>query len=271
MKYPTSQPGITKKRDEVVTFTATSDQAQRVRHYSKPKGNHDDLQIMADELEKIFAEHKLRVPTPPHHQFPSRDTVPCVASFDDSISLLVPSHDYGHALSHSFSYLNFGNHDSRGKYYDKYRIKRDAKLREQWKLNRVEKEARMKAMQDILDHTSAYMNANFSGSTHSPADKLTSFKSNLMREQAFFTSFMNEDDGDLSELLEENIYGQDTVFGESTYGDGVASKQIRKNLPNRQVSSTTSPTTAGSSISHSSAKIFDRNSGRLIRRDSTCS
>ncbi|KAF1892231.1 hypothetical protein Lal_00036592 [Lupinus albus] len=158
------------------------------------KGNNDDLKMKVDELEKLFADHKLRI----------NASVRRI----DAISF-VNSNDY---------YYDYYGDDSRGKYYDKYMKKRDAKLREEWSMKREEKEARMKAMQDSFDH-------NFS-----------SLKSFVKKEQDSMDSLhlQNEDVGDVSELLEEKIYGEDSIVSESTFGDCDA-RQSKKNLPNKQV------------------------------------
>ncbi|XP_020225708.1 uncharacterized protein LOC109807575 isoform X2 [Cajanus cajan] len=259
-------------------------QHQRVRQSKGNQGLHDELKMKADELEKLFAEHKLRVPgdqsgsvrrvepvdthveqsqyrragvgesTP---QLPSRSNVVEVAasssnsaSFDaKSVMKTVDSHNSGDALRQNFSDLNLGE-DPRGKFYEKYMKKRNAKLREDWSMNRAEKEARMKAMQDSLERSRAEMKAKFSGSVNRQdsasgahrAEKLKYFKSNVKREQHPIDSLQNEDDEDLSEFSEEKTYG--------------ASRQSRKNFPNRHISSGT-PRKTAVSISRSSGRRKD--------------
>ncbi|KAL2336382.1 hypothetical protein Fmac_010828 [Flemingia macrophylla] len=260
-------------------------QHQRVRQSKGNQGLHDELKMKADELEKLFAEHKLRVPgdqsgsarrvesadahveqsqyrragagesTP---QLPSRSNVVEVAasssnsaSFDaKSVVKTVDSHNSGDALRQNFSDLN-SSEDSRGKLYEKYMKKRNAKLQEDWSMNRAEKEARMKAMQDSLERSRAEMKAKFSGSVNRQdsasgahrAEKLKYFKSNIKREQHPIDSLQNEDDEDLSEFLEEKNYG--------------ASRQGRKFIPNRHISSGTPRITAVSTITRSSGRRKD--------------
>ncbi|KAI4329054.1 hypothetical protein L6164_021359 [Bauhinia variegata] len=289
-----------------VACIAPVEQVQRVR---QSKGNqvlNDELKMKANELEKLFAEHKLRVPgdqsgsarriesanthveqaansqykkpeavesTP---QMPARNKVlePAgssinVVDFDvKSLMKMVENHNYGDSLRQSFSNLSFSG-DSRGKFYEKYMQKRDAKLREEWSSKRVEKEARMKAMQDSLERSRAEMKAKFSGfadrqdsvsTAHRRAEKLSSFNFQLKREQHPIEALQNEEDDDLAEFSEEKIYGQGILLGESTLGDS-ASRQSRKNFPGRSVSSST-PRTATASMPRSSAKISSSVSGR---------
>jgi len=211
-------------------------QHQRMRQAKGNQGLHDELKMKADELEKLFAEHKLRVPgdqsgsarrvepadahieqsqyrkagvgesTP---QLPSRSNMievaassSSLASFDaKSVAKTVDSHNSGDSLRQNFSDLNLSE-DSRGKFYEKYMKKRNAKLREDWSMNRAEKEARMKAMQDSLEMSRAEMKAKFSGSSNRQdlasgthrAEKLRHFKSNIKREQVFIGLFYDSCD-----------------------------------------------------------------------------
>ncbi|MED6206175.1 hypothetical protein PIB30_024472 [Stylosanthes scabra] len=286
--------------------------AQFESKFKESKGNqglHDELKMKADELEKLFAEHKLRLPgdqsgsvwrtepvdahvelavnsehrrpkaaeLSPH--LPSRNSVcePTASMSNapsfDAMPLVnrVNNQNFGDALRQNFSDINISN-DSRGKFYEKYMKKREDKLREEWSLKRAEKEAKMKAMEDSLERSRAEMRDKFSGSidrTHSTssairAEKLRHFKSNIKREQHPIDSLQNEEDEDQSEFLEEKIYGQDSIFSESTLGDG-SSSQSRKILPNKHMSSATHRTAAVSSFSRSSTRISN-SSGR--RRDS---
>ncbi|XP_061352772.1 uncharacterized protein LOC133297622 [Gastrolobium bilobum] len=243
--HETSELNLPAEQVYEVTSTVPAP-LEQVRH-SKGKGVHHDheLKMKADELEKVFAEHKLSA------SVSVRRIEPLVSTphLHSTNTLLQPTRD--DALSDSFSDLNFVD-DSRGVFYDKYMKKRNAKLREEWSSKRTEKEASMKAMHDSLERSRAQMKSKFSASgAHKP---------NIKRDQHPIDSLQNEKDEDFSE---EKIYGQDSIFSESTFGDG-GSRQSKKNLPNsnRRISSGTPRSTI------SSAKISNSSSGSGRRRDS---
>ncbi|KAK9131476.1 hypothetical protein Sjap_011963 [Stephania japonica] len=196
------------------------------------KGNQDlnnELQIKADELEKLFAEHKLRVPgdqyasarrsrpvegqaeqlvnsadcmpvdvTPVQFKTPVKESVGSsmkLADLDSNSSLTFEdAQDFDSALKQSSAGFP---EDSRGKFYNKYMQKREAKLREEWSSKGAQKEAKMKAMQDSLEQSRVEMKAKFTASadrqdtvlySRRRAEKLKSLNSQNLknREQVFF-------------------------------------------------------------------------------------
>lgn len=167
----------------------------------------DDLKMKANELEELFAEHKLRAPGDQSNS--ARRTRPVdilmeqeMASSDwkravETSPVLVTNlkleaepaagysskeKDYSTPFmktvdkqendvtpTQNIYSLGFAD-DSRGKLYQKYMQKRYAKLREDWSSKRAQKEAKIKAMQDSLEKTSAEMKVKLAGS----ADKRNS-------------------------------------------------------------------------------------------------
>ncbi|XP_042967787.1 uncharacterized protein LOC122300892 isoform X3 [Carya illinoinensis] len=269
------------------TSTMPLEKDQRVRQSKGNQELNDELKMKANELEKLFAEHKLRVPgdqsssarrnklddkqmeqaaslqyrkraaaeiTP--MQLPNKNSVieeagstNQMAKFNTPSPLkkVVDNQDYGNTLGKNFSETII-TEDSRGKSYERYMQKRDAKLREDWNSKRSEKEAKMKSMQDNLEWSRAEMKAKFSASAEKQdsftnasrrAEKLRSlnFRSNMKREQ-------------------------DKIFNESSVGD-VASRsaQTKKLLPNRNLSSST-PRTTSNSVPRSSSKISNTSFGK---------
>jgi len=228
-KYSESQESIGSQQ------VPSADQFQRVRQSKGNQELNDELKIKANELEKLFAEHKLRIPGDQSSsarrgkpsevqseqaaslqyrkpvaveispvQFQEKTVLEPTGSSSDTGRFSTPPRkivdhqDCGSSLRQSFSEISFSD-DSRGKFYERYMQKRDAKLREEWGTKRLEKEAKLKAMQESLERSRAEMKAKFSCSadrqnslsdTHRCAEKLRlfNFNSSTKREQVFHLS-----------------------------------------------------------------------------------
>lgn len=239
MVYENSKMDFTVKKVSAnqESFDASTPPVEQVQRVRQTKGNHElnnELKMKANELEKLFAVHKLRVPgdqsssarrnKPADMQveqaassqyrkasteeispalLPDKSTVIEPTSGSSDVTKfntpppikMVDNQDYGDTLRQNFSELSFSD-DSRGKFYERYMQKRDAKLREEWGSKRAEKEAKLKSMQDSLERGKAEMKAKFSGladskdslsSARRRAEKLRSFnfRSSTKREQVF--------------------------------------------------------------------------------------
>ncbi|KAJ6348035.1 hypothetical protein OIU76_004514 [Salix suchowensis] len=288
---------ISKSQESVVTLQVRSaDQAQRVRQSKGNQELNDELKMKANELEKLFAEHKLRVhgdqssslqrskPTEVQAEqaessqyqtpvaveispveFQEKKTVlePAGSSSDPGkLSTpprkMVDHQDHGSSLRQSFSECTVLD-NSRGRFYERYMQKRDTKLREESGTKRVEKESKLKAMQESLERSRAEMKAKFSSSadrqnplssTRRRAEKLRSFnfQSSLKREQVLFLP-----------QPEDSI--QSEADNEVSYGDIASRSSQNKLLPNRYLSSP-SPRTTVAPIPRSASKISNPSSGR---------
>ncbi|XP_010261738.1 PREDICTED: uncharacterized protein LOC104600482 isoform X2 [Nelumbo nucifera] len=288
--------------------TAPVEQVQKVRQSKGNQELNDELQMKANELEKLFAAHKLRVPaeqlgsarrskvanvqdeqtasdthgkptelTPVqlHEKNPVKEPFgsSSKADFDvGSLMKMVDNRGFGSSIKHNVTELGLSE-DCKGKFYDRYMQKRDAKLREEWGSKRAQKEAKMKAMQDSLERSRAEMKAKFAGSAdrqdsalhaHRRAEMLRSFKIHpaaKSREQPIEPA-QSEEDEDLSEYTEQAQYGQDRSFSDVSLGDGSSrSTQPKRLLHNRSLSSST-PRTSATSVPRSSVKGSNSNSGR---------
>ncbi|XP_071710997.1 uncharacterized protein [Rutidosis leptorrhynchoides] len=164
------------------------------------KGNqelNEELILKANELEKLFAQHKLRVsgdqPTPTRQNKVSAaesDQTATRSSYTkQQVTNLVPI-DNIVPDELQVTYESFDN--ARGKLYHSYVKKRNARLTELWDINGLEKEAKMKAMHDRLERHSTQMSTKFSSwsagrrnSVSSPADRLRSLsaRSALKRDE----------------------------------------------------------------------------------------
>lgn len=178
------------------------------------KGNqelNDELKIKANELEKLFAEHKLRVPgdqikgsdvesdqkTRLSYRKQVADPVPeQQITFESPVAAVETNSQNQNNLTQ----VEFSDKTG-GKLYDSYMKKRDVRLKELWDSNRVEKEARMKGMHDNLERHSNEMKAKLSSwsadrqnsvsSARRRAERIRSFnaQSDLKRDEVSSFSF----------------------------------------------------------------------------------
>ncbi|XP_052181237.1 uncharacterized protein LOC127794296 isoform X2 [Diospyros lotus] len=283
--------------------TGSTEQVQRVRQSKGNQDLNDELKMKANELEKLFAEHKLRVPGEqsssarrnkpvdmqmeqaaslpyrkpqveiPPAQVPDKNSVPepLRGASNDSIfgvSPLVKMADtpnYGDSLKQNFPELGVSD-DSRGKFYERYMQRRDAKLREEWGSKRAEKEAKMRAMQESFERSKAEMKAKFSGpadgqaavSARRRAERFRSFnpRSSMKKEQHPIDLLQSEDE-DLSEFSQQLPFGTETSLGDTTS----KSIQSKKLLTSKSLSASTTRTSAVPAV-RSAVKASNSGSGR---------
>ncbi|XP_073049741.1 LOW QUALITY PROTEIN: uncharacterized protein [Primulina eburnea] len=272
--------------------TPPLEQAERKRQSKGNQELNDELKMKANELEKLFAEHKLRIPGDQSHSgsrgrpakmqhesttslyhskpvvnissqvsgyYPAREpnrNTKIITKLDaTSIPKIIDNQNYGDALSKEFSELSVSD-GSRGKFYDRYTEKRDAKLREDWSSNRAEKEARLKSMQDSLERSKSDLKAKFSASedrldsvsnTRRRAERLRSFNSRSItkRKQQLLDFGDGEDDEEALNFGEQNHLQEDVPLDHTTFVDGVSSgAQDKKLLPNNRSLSSSNGTSA---------------------------
>ncbi|CAH2053745.1 unnamed protein product [Thlaspi arvense] len=227
---------------DTLTQVSPAEQVQRARASKGSQELNDELKVKANELEKLFAEHMLRVPvdqsssvrrgkpakpteqavtsqlrrpvaqdlSPAQVSDQKTPSMPTLSSNDEdkfktppTIKVVVNS-DYGDTTTRQkLPEISYSD-NSRGKFYEKYMQKRDAKLKEDWSSSRTEKEAKLKVMQDILDRSNAEMKTKFSQSATKRdsnarrAEKLVYFNSRLSakKDQHPISSFQSEEDED---------------------------------------------------------------------------
>ncbi|KAK6148773.1 hypothetical protein DH2020_016298 [Rehmannia glutinosa] len=251
--------------------TPHTEQVQRVRQSKGNQERNDELKMKANELEKLFAEHQLRVPgdqsnsarkdqSEDAQREPANKPIGSSKNKNKlnaaSLMKTVDGENYGDALNKKFSELSVSE-GSRGKFYDRYTQKRDAKLKEDWSSNRAEKEARLKSMQVSLERSRSEMKAKFSGSAERQdplssarrrAERLRSYNSrSIMNRQQQYLDFGDGDDD------EEAL---DRASDDISFGDGISrGAQGKKLLPNnRNLSSSSTPRTSVAPVPRSATK-----------------
>ncbi|KAG7659305.1 hypothetical protein ISN44_As01g062040 [Arabidopsis suecica] len=266
---------------------ASVDQIQRTRLSKENPGANDELKLKANELEKLFAEHQLRVPgdqssssrrgKSSENQVAHKEPSHSIAATEKRLSLgggsadfsklmtpLVGDKDKGDALRRNLSDLSLTD-DSKGKFYEKYMKKRDAKLREEWSLKKGEKETKLKSMQEALEQSRTEMKAKLSASSSERKDLLSSTRQRAEKFRSFnsrssMKKYQSEEDEDISEqkprAKDKAASGQQSVGSISS-----RSSQARKLQPNRNMSSSITPRSAAS-VPKPSGKVSNTSSGR---------
>ncbi|XP_047960573.1 enolase-phosphatase E1-like [Salvia hispanica] len=268
------------------SFATPPEQLQRGRQTKANQDRNDELQMKANELEKLFAEHKLRVPadlsnssrkgklddtqhlpvSSLQYSKPIPDISPQVSDsynpneptgnlknktkLNASSSMkTVDSQNKGDALKKSFSELSVSE-GSRGKQYQRYVQKRDEKLKEDWSSNRTQKEARLKSMQDSLERNKSEMKAKLSGS----ADRQSSVSSARRRAERLRSynsrSMLNNEQEHLD-------------FGDCDFDDDALDFREKKLMPNNKKISSTTPRPSATPVSRPASKA---STGSVKRR-----
>ena len=173
------------------------EQTRMTRPAKGSQDRHDELQMKANELEKLFAAHKLTTTRRGKSTDAQVDDTPRISeakptqvlpekvyakqtvtdsmtdSFDaNELLKMVDNEGYNNSTPEKLGMLSL--EESRGKFYDQYMQKRDAKLKEDWKLQKEEKEAILKAMHESLERSKAEMRAKFSQSADLPGSTYVS-------------------------------------------------------------------------------------------------
>ncbi|GFP85740.1 hypothetical protein PHJA_000717700 [Phtheirospermum japonicum] len=295
-KAPFSGKLVTEAQEGIDSFsTPPPDQVQRIRPSKGNQELNDELKMKASELERLFAEHKSRAPTDQSNSSSrkgnSGETLQEPSSnlhYTKPVSDIAPQSSDSHqsteptrfsknstksnfaspvktvdAMNKNFSELSI-QEGSRGKLYDTYMQKRNAKLREEWSSNGVEKEARLKSMQDSLERNRSEMKTKISGSAdrrdsassaHRRAERLRSYNSRpvLKREQQDL-DFVDSDDDEALDFAEQNRLHENTLFR-----DGVS--KGKRHLPNNRSLLSTTPRTSAAPVPKSATKN-SANSGK---------
>ncbi|CAD6223069.1 unnamed protein product [Miscanthus lutarioriparius] len=196
-----ARQGTNLSRQSSITDQELNLQARVMRPGKGNQDRHGELHMKANELEKLFAEHKLtssrrgkptdvQVDSTPmvsevkqttvlHETIHTKQVVKeSITTNDfDASELLKMVNNQGFNISTPQKLGILSLEESRGKFYDHYMQKRDAKLKEDWKLQREEKEAMLKAMHESLERSKAELLAKFSRSADVPDSTYVSHSS----------------------------------------------------------------------------------------------
>nr|XP_029122827.1 uncharacterized protein LOC105053318 isoform X2 [Elaeis guineensis] len=176
---------LEERRDERVSASSCSsmEQVRSVRRPSRDDRRYiHELMGKVNELEELLTAHKMASSSWTNRageRRPAKIYPDQLLAMDfNGNSAFNIRGDYG------CSYNTKKSEGLRGRLYEKYIEKRDAKLREEWGLRRAYKEAKMKSMWDRFEQSQAEMKARFGGSAdgedlalrgHRHAEKLKDF------------------------------------------------------------------------------------------------
>ncbi|XP_010498083.1 PREDICTED: glutamic acid-rich protein-like isoform X2 [Camelina sativa] len=149
----------------------------------KSFGVEDDLEVSLVNAESAGKSYNNRVRATSVDQTQrtrmSRESPP---GFDDELQIKADDDkDHGNVvLRRNLSELRFSD-DSKGKLYEEYMKKRDAKLREEWS----SKETKLKSMQEALDRSRTEMKAKFSTASVKRQDSMSSTRQRAEKFRSF--------------------------------------------------------------------------------------
>ncbi|CAN6176196.1 unnamed protein product [Urochloa humidicola] len=267
--------------------SSITDQELNLQARARPgKGSqdrHGELQMKANELEKLYAAHKLTSSRRVKPTDVQVDSTPMVSEVKpiavlpetiytkqvvkesittndfDANELLKMVNNQGYNIStpqkHGIQHGILSLEESRGKFYEQYMQKRDAKLKEDWKLQREEKEAMLKAMHESLERSKAEMLAKFSRSADVPDSIYVSHCSQKI--PPLQSARKNKDQGVDSFLVEEEL-NSDYLSGDGSSRSADSRKHFSKKVASTQKTSV-APIHKRSSRTVSSGYVNRRN------------
>ncbi|KAF8011288.1 hypothetical protein BT93_J1792 [Corymbia citriodora subsp. variegata] len=229
----------------------------------------DELSSQADELERLFAEQKLRMPG---DQFGARRRS---TDFDDTRAMVLPrvrekqvvtesvrSSSSGTKAGTSPSVKMVGDQEDfadahrqdvsvnlRGKFYGEYMRRRDVKLRQEGGHKKALKQAKLRDMQADLEMNISELKAKFSRSVEGP-DSNSGARSHVDKLQSFNIQSSTRMDTRMDEHTRALFRGEAENYPDGQNGGppGVGSSRssaTKKDFsPNQDQSSTKSQTTA---------------------------
>ncbi|XP_068661577.1 uncharacterized protein [Aristolochia californica] len=290
-----SEKKVTESRE---VFDSAAVNSQEVQKPRPSKGNqelNEELQLKANELEKLFAAHKLRVPgdqatsvrrgkmigmqaeqdsgvldkksgaSPASHLSENKSaqesvTTSNAAEIDMSLLMkMVDNQDYS---EQKLKFSDFGSlEDSRGIFYERYMQKREAKLKEECVLKRAQKEAKMKAMEDSLERSRAELKAKFDASANDSSQRARR-RVEKLRSFNFRAALKNKEQQAEDCFLSEEDEDQPGFCEQTPLGDGYSRNTNPKRISHNRSLSSSTPRTFVSPLPRSSLKTVSSSFGR---------
>ncbi|CAO1939477.1 unnamed protein product [Urochloa humidicola] len=239
--------------------SSITDQELNLQARARPgKGSqdrHGELQMKANELEKLYAAHKLTSSRRVKPTDVQVDSTPMVSEVKpiavlpetiytkqvvkesittndfDANELLKMVSNQGYNISTPQKHGILSLEESRGKFYEQYMQKRDAKLKEEWKLQREEKEAMLKAMHESLERSKAEMLTKFSRSADVPDSTYVSHCSQKI--PPLQSARKHKDQGVDSFLVEEEL-NSDYLSGDGSSRSADSRKHFSRKVASTQ-------------------------------------
>ncbi|GAA0158131.1 hypothetical protein LIER_38590 [Lithospermum erythrorhizon] len=215
----------------------------------KTKGNqnlNDELKLKANELEKLFAEHKLRVPADSNptrrNQIAEPSKSAATSSYQEPVDAApaqLPTKHSSDDPAGGFSHVVNFNSSTPPKLFENQNpgdVLSNHFCEDEWSSRREEKEAKLKAVQDSFERSAAEMKAKFLDHTNRidsvstarrRTERLRSFNtySNIGTEQKRLDFGQSDDDEYLGNSQEQK-HSQDRSFNEDDISRSVTNKKL---------------------------------------------
>ncbi|PIA27571.1 hypothetical protein AQUCO_07600026v1 [Aquilegia coerulea] len=256
--------------EKTVQVYGNYDEFNQVSQVRLLKGNqelNEELQMKADELEKLFAAHQLRVSS--NQLVSSRRLISPVDVQDEEVGIFQATAEkelVGNRieLDPNKNLVELGLlNNSRGRLYGLYMKKRDAKLKEEWDSKRVQNEEKMKVMSDRLERARDEMKAYFASSSNQQESTLHSRR----RAEKFISFDKHVVEKETEQKPIEPIQIQDDYVSDSSEyceNGSTTSSKSKKFSHSRTFSSSSIPRSSAPSIPRSASKGSNVGRRRIV-------
>ncbi|KAG9443699.1 hypothetical protein H6P81_015039 [Aristolochia fimbriata] len=287
---------VNESREVFDSMAVSSQEVQKARPSKGNQELNEELQLKANELEKLFAAHKLRVPGDQatssrrgkmtgmqseqesgvidkksgassasqlsENKVTQESVVSTSHTAEIDMNLLMKMVDNQEYCDQVQKFSDLGSlEDSRGIFYDRYMQKREAKLKEEWVLKRGQKEAKMKAMQDSLERSRAELKAKFDASANDSTQRARR-RVEKLRSFNFRAAMKSKEQLAEDSFLSEEEEEQPSSCEQTPSADGSSKTTNPKRISHKRSLSSSTPRTFASPLPRSSVKPVSSSFGR---------